>query len=413
MPKTRRSALELLTRTRLALTTDCRRQLSWAQPSFGATRWASAWGIPCPLNLRALGLMVKLLPFALCCSLFGSRRLGVFNSNATDVMDYAVMRAGQLGIRLIVPLIDNYHYFHGGKWVFTSWRNISDENAFFTNEQVIGDFEQYITHLLNRTNIYTGVRLSEDPTVLAWETGNEISPPVAWTQRISAFLKTLAPQQLVLDGTNGINTAALGISTVDLYTQHFYPGPNVAGVLQDAAVVTAAGKVFFVGEFGWKTDQLEPFIEAVEASPLVSGDLYWSLFPHAIDWGFVQHGDTFTLHYPGDSPDLAVAVGALRAHAFNMSGRSLPQPPTPQAPVITGVSAAPGLAWRGSAGASTYDIDVAPAAAGPWRSLCTACATDNQTPWPLPNGISPELFFRVRGTTVNGTSGPWSAPAQG
>ena len=41
--------------------------------------------------------------------------LNAFNHGALDTIDYAVMRAGKLGIKLIVPLVDNYHYYHGGK----------------------------------------------------------------------------------------------------------------------------------------------------------------------------------------------------------------------------------------------------------------------------------------------------------
>lgn len=39
--------------------------------------------------------------------------LNVFNDSALDAADYAVYVAVQLGIRLIVPLTDNYHYYHG------------------------------------------------------------------------------------------------------------------------------------------------------------------------------------------------------------------------------------------------------------------------------------------------------------
>ena len=30
------------------------------------------------------------------------------------------------------------------------------------------------------------------------------------------------------------------------------------------------------------------------------GTAFWSTFPHSDERGFVQHGDGFTFHYPGD-----------------------------------------------------------------------------------------------------------------
>jgi len=38
-----------------------------------------------------------------------------FNHTALDAADYAIYRGAQLGIRFIVPLTDNWKYYHGGK----------------------------------------------------------------------------------------------------------------------------------------------------------------------------------------------------------------------------------------------------------------------------------------------------------
>jgi len=46
----------------------------------------------------------------------------------------------------------------------------------------------------------------DEPAILAWETGNELpNPPTAWSARISAYIKSLDSNHLVLDGTYGIN----------------------------------------------------------------------------------------------------------------------------------------------------------------------------------------------------------------
>ena len=41
-------------------------------------------------------------------------------------MDYAVYRAGQLGLKLVVPLTDEWNYYHGGMQDFLGWRGQSD-----------------------------------------------------------------------------------------------------------------------------------------------------------------------------------------------------------------------------------------------------------------------------------------------
>ena len=64
------------------------------------------------------------------------------------------------------------------------------------------------------------------------------------------------------------------------------------------ALTQAAHKVFFIGEFGWTNDAVPAFLDAVLASS-ACGALFWSLFPHADTFGFVDHGDGFTLHWPG------------------------------------------------------------------------------------------------------------------
>jgi len=118
---------------------------------------------------------------------------GVFNQTALAHDDYVIKAASDRGIRLIIPLTDNWHYPAGGKHDFTDWRGIADENQFYYNPLVISDFETYIKTLLDHVNMYTGVAYKNDPTIMAWETGNELQPPTSWTQTISTFIKSIDP----------------------------------------------------------------------------------------------------------------------------------------------------------------------------------------------------------------------------
>ncbi len=350
------------------------------------------------------------------CRLCVEPSLGHFNDDALTHIDYAIKRARDRGLRLIIELVDNWHYPLGGKHTFTDWRGLADEDQFFTDPTVIGDFERYIDHLLTHVNTYTGVAYKDDPTILAWETGDELRPPRAWTATIARYLKRLAPHHLVLDGSRHVSTDDLSLPSVDLYSDHYYP-MSVAGLRRDAATVRAAGKVFVVGEYSWNDDamgegSLARFLAAVQAEPGVGGDLYWSLFGHSDTYGYVRHDDGYTLHYPGDTPTVAMQAQLLRHHAYAMSGRPAPPAARPTAPLITGV-ARPGyynvLTWRGAVGAATYSVEASTVGpGGPWQTICRRCATDTMTPWGDPTARRNPTWYRVTPYNPAGALGPAS-----
>src|SRR5207253_1852321 len=101
------------------------------------------------------------------------------------------------------------------------------------NPLVISDFEQYISVLLNHINSYNGIAYKNDPTILAWETGNELSAPAHWVQTIATYIKSIDPHHLVVDGnyeqadesSNFLND--LQITTIDIYSGHYYP-PSIS-----------------------------------------------------------------------------------------------------------------------------------------------------------------------------------------
>lgn len=94
----------------------------------------------------------------------------------------------------------------------------------------------------------TGIAYKDDPTILAWETGNELgayqlsegAPPAAWTNTIASYIKSLAPRTLVMDGSDGTHNTAgapipgLGVAAIDLVTDHQYRASPAASPLQNA-----------------------------------------------------------------------------------------------------------------------------------------------------------------------------------
>lgn len=181
--------------------------------------------------------------------------LGNFNTEALDHLGFVVYVARLYAIKLIIPLTDQYDYYHGGYRSFLRWRGISDTNssAFYdTSSIVYQDFITYITTILTYTNPYTQTKLSEDPTILAWETGNELDgPDPNWTKSVAETIKNLAPHQLVGSGRYGVNQDDLGIDSIDLVTDHFYP-PSSSRYTSGLNLATEHSKVYFAGEFDWK-----------------------------------------------------------------------------------------------------------------------------------------------------------------
>lgn len=345
--------------------------------------------------------------------------LGVFNATAFEHVDYALKAARDRGIRLIIPLTDNWHYPTGGKHNFTDWRHISDENQFYSNPQVIADFEAYIRTLLNHVNSYTGIAYKDDPTIMAWETGNELDPPIRWTETISTYIKSIDSNHLVVDGRSGVDPRVASVANVDIVSHHYYP-MSISHLENDAHAAKVAGKAFIVGEFDWNNanggDTLHSFLAAIEANAAIAGDTFWELWSHEDEYGYVSNGVQYTLHYPGDTVAMRTSVRQLRTHAYEMRHAPVPADSTPGVPMIDVVirgSSSDVLVWRGTALGASYTIERSTSGAdGPWKVICDTCATDTSTPWvdtTTPAGV---LWYRVTAYNLTGVAGRPSSPYQ-
>ena len=183
-----------------------------------------------------------------------------------------------------------------------------------------------------------------DPTIFAYETGNELGGPIfgdmwvpnEWTEEISSFVKSLAPHKLIVDGTYGVNKTHLGIDTVDIYSDHYYP-VNDTKLQDDIDLVATANKTYLAGEYDWtgnvKTaSSLSSFYSIIEAQqkktkPVIAGDLFWSLFMHDVPNCniYVNHSDGYTLQYgnPLNTVQNNTQISTIRQHFFRMQGENV------------------------------------------------------------------------------------------
>ncbi|TDL25766.1 glycoside hydrolase [Rickenella mellea] len=273
--------------------------------------------------------------------------LGVFNNAAYEAIDFAILVARIYNVKLYIPLVDNYNWYHGGKYQFIQWHGIPfsgtgaditppDVGAFFYNTTaIVNSFKQYVTQHLNHVNQFTGIPLKDDPTILGWESGNELSAmrfgdgpaPTAWTKEIAALVKSLAPNHLFGDGSNGVflGTDQFTNKQVDIFGDHYYP-QNLTTFTTHQAAVTAAGRNYLAGEVDWKDGDLVTFFHAI-AKTGTAGDFYWSLFGHDdACCNYVEHNDGFSFYYlRPNATNLYVNQGKILInHAAEMNGLAAP-----------------------------------------------------------------------------------------
>lgn len=348
---------------------------------------------------------------------------GQFNEDAFKTLDRALALANEYGIRLIIPFVDQYEWW-GGIGEYAAFRG-KNKDDFWTDPQIIADFKATISYVLNRVNTITGVPYKNDKAILAWETGNELTPSSStWTSDIATFIKSMDANHLIVDGKYGIDESSLAASSpIDIVSNHYYPNhyDNYANQVSLDKLKATGKKAFYVGEFGFipKT-KLAPFMNNVIESG-TSGALIWSLRYHSEDGGFFRHTEgtydgVFYEAYKwpgfpaGDSFEEAATLALLRDKAYEIRGiDNEPAIAAPAAPVMLPVDTVSRIGWKGSTGAAAYTVERSVYAAGPWQvigaEVYDAATSDLFDDMKSVTGAT--YFYRVKAVNATGES-PYS-----
>ena len=157
---------------------------------------------------------------------------GVYNETVFQKLDYAVAKAGELGIKLIIPFVNNWDDY-GGMNQYVSWAGAGSHDDFYTNPTCKQFYKNHMSTLLNRVNTVNSLTYKDDPAIMAWELANEPRASSStdlknWISEMSAHAKGIDSNHLLTTGVEGQSMADFrnfhkDMAHIDFATMHIYP----------------------------------------------------------------------------------------------------------------------------------------------------------------------------------------------
>jgi mannan endo-1,4-beta-mannosidase len=268
-----------------------------------------------------------------------------FNDGADGLerLDRVVAEAEEAGVRLVLPLTNNWANF-GGMDQYNAWAGSQYHSDFYTDPLIRQWYKDWTEHLLTRVNTITGVAYKDDPTIMAWELANEprcggsgLYPRdpgcdsdtlTAWIAEMSAHLKEIDGNHLVAAGdegflcdrpggedftrscADGVDSARFAsLPTIDYMSYHLYPDHwgtdaewGTRWIRLHNRIGQQVGKPAVLGEFGWQDKATRNAVyrdwtRAVDRSG-GAGALYWLLSDVQTDGSLYPDYDGFTVYCP-------------------------------------------------------------------------------------------------------------------
>ena len=246
----------------------------------------------------------------------------VYHEEGLKKLDYVVAKAKETGIKLILPLVNNWKDL-GGIPAYQSWLGLATPQQFYSDARARQVYKDWCRTLVTR--------YKDDPTILAWELTNEArcdgdpATLLRWVDDMSQYIKTLDPNHLVAVGDEGFFNRLwqsqqfyngshgsdfdqfLQLEAIDFGTFHLYPWdqPNESfgskWIEQHAHSGARWNKPVMLEEYGWtdkatRNDVYTKWLEKVREVDLAA-DLFWMF---AVN-DYYDDGFTF---YPTTVPDV-------------------------------------------------------------------------------------------------------------
>jgi hypothetical protein len=354
---------------------------------------------------------------------------GRFNEEAFRALDKVLQIANEVGVRVIIPFVDNWKWW-GGPAEYAAFRG-KPGDAFWTDPELIEDIKSTIHFVINRQNTYTGIAYKDDKAILAWETGNELAFPFSWTREIAAYVKSQDNDHLLIEGIQAkeLSQEAIDDPNIDVLSTHHYGDPRISLRAIVANAGTARGKKpYIIGEYGIiPTQDIREITDTIIHQGLAGGML-WSLRFRNRDGGFYCHYEYngyAAYRWPGfpdgDPYDERMVLGLIRDKAHEINSSPVPRLPVPAPPLLLGDTGGLALSWQGSVGARSYSVERRDADSVNWTVVAQDVDESRFQYRPLfvdeTAAAGHGYFYRVQAKNESGVSeysntvGPFSADA--
>ena len=250
---------------------------------------------------------------------------------------------------------------------------------------------------------------------------------------MSEHIKSIDKNHLVAAPQNRFWRGMLDDPNIDILDGHMYDATPFYEFLEADAKDANGKKALVYGEIGFRTGtELAKFLRTcMEDYPQVAGACIFALQGHNRDGGMYRHGSSYdnadkwvTYNYPGfdnertfKDMEEALLFEEVRKLNYKIRGEEVPPLPIPATPKMLPFTKTNDIRFRGSAGATGYDIERAESENGPW-TLVGEDFQDNIRLW---MGERKRLFedttavegktywYRVKAVNSSGES-DWSAP---
>ncbi len=229
---------------------------------------------------------------------------GVYNDTIFDGLDYLMAEIGKRDMHAVLFLNNSWEW-SGGYGQYLEWaaegnvpeKGVHDWPVFVKHVARYAQcdschrmFQNHIKHVVSRVNAYTGVKYTDDPSIMAWQVGNE--PRVfsdegkpafkKWLKEATALIRSLDGNHLISIGNEGIMGTEGDMQlyedihsdkNVDYLTIHIWPknwrwidDTNIPGSVDSAIIRTNAyirdhlaianklNKALTIEEFGFPRD---------------------------------------------------------------------------------------------------------------------------------------------------------------